>query len=134
MSTKPVEAGSLKVGSFVVIDGEPCKVVQVERSKTGKHGSAKVRVVAVGLFDGVKRTMVAPTSAKVEAPTVRKFVGQVLSTVGDMVQVMSLEDYSTFEVMMPEEEELRSKLEPGVEVEIWDIMGRYKINRIARRR
>ena len=134
MSTKPVEAGSLKVGSFVVIDGEPCKVVQVERSKTGKHGSAKVRVVAVGLFDGVKRTMVAPTSAKVEAPTVRKFVGQVLSTIGDMVQVMSLEDYSTFEVMMPEEEELRSKLEPGVEVEIWDIMGRYKINRIARRR
>jgi len=134
MSTKPVEAGSLKVGSFVVIDGEPCKVVQVERSKTGKHGSAKVRVVAVGLFDGVKRTMVAPTSAKVEAPTVRKFVGQVLSTVGDMVQVMSLEDYSTFEVMMPEEGELRSKLEPGVEVEIWDIMGRYKINRIARRR
>ncbi|RLF03326.1 MAG: translation initiation factor IF-5A, partial [Thermoprotei archaeon] len=28
MSTKPIDAGSLKVGSFVVIDGEPCKVVQ----------------------------------------------------------------------------------------------------------
>ena len=42
MSTKPVEAGSLKVGAYVVIDGEPCKIVSVERSKPGKHGSAKV--------------------------------------------------------------------------------------------
>lgn len=134
VSTKPVDAGSLKVGSFVVIDGEPCRVVQVERSKTGKHGSAKVRIVAVGLFDGVKRTMVAPSGSKVEAPTVRKFVGQVLAITGGTVQVMSLEDYSTFEVAMPEDPDLRSKLEPGMEVEIWEIMGRYKINRIARRR
>lgn len=39
---KPTEAGSLKEGSYVIIDGEPCKVVEIEKSKTGKHGSAKV--------------------------------------------------------------------------------------------
>ncbi|RLE80455.1 MAG: translation initiation factor IF-5A, partial [Thermoprotei archaeon] len=57
MSTRPVEAGGIKTGSFIVIDGEPCRVVEVEKSKPGKHGSAKARIVAIGLFDNVKRSI-----------------------------------------------------------------------------
>ncbi|MEM2449870.1 MAG: translation initiation factor IF-5A, partial [Candidatus Methanomethylicaceae archaeon] len=68
MSTKPVEIGDLKEGSFVVIDNVPCRVVSIEKSKTGKHGSAKARVTAIGIFDGVKRSIVAPTDQKVEVP------------------------------------------------------------------
>jgi len=45
MSTRPAEAGEIKEGSYVMIDGEPCRVVEVEKSKTGKHGSAKTRIV-----------------------------------------------------------------------------------------
>ncbi|MCS7104435.1 MAG: translation initiation factor IF-5A [Thermofilaceae archaeon] len=134
MSTKPVDAGSLKEGSFVVIDGHPCRVLEVERSKTGKHGSAKVRMVAVGIFDGVKRTLVVPADSRIETPMVRKFSGQVLATLGDdTVQLMSMEDYSTFEAPMPEDPDLRARVEPGVEVEVWEIMGRYKIMRTLRR-
>lgn len=134
MASKPVDAGSLKEGSFVVIDGEPCRVLEIERSKTGKHGSAKVRIVAVGLFDGVKRTLVVPADSKVESPTVRKFPAQVLAKLGEStVQVMSLEDYSTFEVSMPDDPELREKIDAGVEVEVWEIMGRYKIMRALKR-
>ncbi len=130
MSTKPVEAGSIKTGSFIVIDGEPCKVVEIEKSKPGKHGSAKARIVGIGIFDKVKRTLIVPTSAKVEVPLVRKFNAQVIALLGDTVQLMSLEDYSTFEVPMPEEEELKNKLVEGAEVEVWEIMGRYKIQRV----
>lgn len=134
MSVKHVDAGSLKEGSFVVIDNEPCRVLEVERSRTGKHGSAKVRLVAVGLFDGVKRTLVVPADSKVESPSVRKFVGQVIAKTSESsVQVMSLEDYSTFEVVMPEDPDLKARIEPGVEVEIWDIMGRHRIMRTFRR-
>lgn len=129
LSTKPAEAGSLKVGAFVVIDDEPCKIVQLDKSKPGKHGSAKVRIVGIGIFDGVKRTLVAPADARVEVPVVRKFTAQVIAMLPNSVQLMSLEDYSTFEVSIPEEEELRGKLEPGVEVEVWEIMGRKKIMR-----
>ena len=133
MSTKPVDAGSLKEGSFIVIDGEPCRITEIERSKTGKHGSAKVRIVAIGIFDGTKRTIVVPADSKVESPVVRKFMGQVLTVMGDSVQLMSLEDYSTFEAPIPEDPDLKSRIEPGVEVEVWDIMGRYKIMRTMRR-
>ena len=130
MSTRPADAGSIKVGSFVVIDGEPCRVVEVEKSKTGKHGSAKARIVGIGIFDGVKRSLIVPTSSRVEVPVVRKFSGQVIALLPDTVQIMSLEDYSTLELPYPEDEELKSKLTEGIEVEIWEIMGRYKINRV----
>lgn len=134
MSTRPIDAGSLKEGSFVVIDGEPCRVTDIERSKTGKHGSAKVRIVALGIFDGVKRTLVAPADAKVETPIVNKFAAQVLAIVGEgIVQMMNLEDYSTFEAPLPDDPDLKSKIEPGVEVEVWSIMGRHKITRTLKR-
>jgi len=130
VAVKPVSAGSLKEGSFIVIDGEPCKIVEIEKSKTGKHGSAKCRIVAIGIFDGVKRSIVVPADAQVEVPVVNKKVGQVIAVTGDMVQVMDLSTYETYELPMPEEEDLRSRLAPGIEVEIWEIMGRHKIMRI----
>ncbi len=127
---KPVEAGSLKEGSYVVIDDEPCKIVEIEKSKTGKHGSAKVRIVGIGIFDGVKRTLVVPSDAQVEVPIVEKFTAQIISISGDTIQLMDLRDYSTFELTMNEvEEEIRGKLEPGMQVEVWDIGGRRKIMR-----
>jgi len=130
LSTKPVEAGSLKPGSFVVIDGEPCRVVEVEKSKPGKHGSAKARIVAIGLFDNVKRTLIAPTDARVEVPVVSKKTAQIISDLGTMVQLMDLTTYEVYEVQKPTEEDLRVALTPGTEVEVWEVMGRRKIMRI----
>jgi translation initiation factor 5A len=131
MSTKPAEAGSIKEGSYVMIDGEPCKVVEVEKSKTGKHGSAKVRIVGIGVFDNVKRTLIVPADAQVEIPIIEKFVAQVVAKVGDSWQLMDLRNYTTFEVSPNQiEEDIRNKLEPGVEVEVWEIAGRRRIMRI----
>ncbi|MCC6003004.1 MAG: translation initiation factor IF-5A [Thermofilum sp.] len=130
MSTRPEEAGNIKVGSFIVIDGEPCKVVEVEKSKTGKHGSAKARIVGVGFFDGGKRSIVLPTDARVEVPVVRKFTAQVVAIMGESLQLMNLEDYTTFEMLMPQEEDIKAKLNEGVEVEVWEVMGRPKIMRV----
>ncbi len=131
MSTKYVEVGELKEGSYIVIDGEPCRVVEIEKSKTGKHGSAKARVVAVGLFDNVKRTLSVPVDTQVEVPIIEKFTAQVLSISGDTIQLMDMRDYKTIEVPMKYvEEEARGKLASGVEVEVWQILDRYKITRV----
>jgi len=130
LSRKPVEAGSLKEGSFIIIDEVPCKIVSIEKSKTGKHGSAKARIVAIGLFDGVKRSIVVPADSKVDVPVVDKRSGQVISVTPTSVQVMDLETYETFELNMPTEEEVKSKLAPGVEVEYWVILNERRIMRV----
>ncbi len=132
MSTMYAELGELKVGSFIVIDGEPCRIVEITKAKTGKHGSAKAHVVAIGIFSGSKKTLVAPVSQRVEVPIIDKRTAQVLAVMGDTVQLMDMETYETFEVEMPEEEEIRSKLQPGAEVEYWEAMGRRKIMRVLK--
>ena len=131
MSKTYATLGELKVGNFIMIDGEPCKIVSISKAKTGKHGSAKANVVAISLITGSKKTFVAPVDTRVEVPIIEKRIGQVLAVTGDSVQLMDMESYDTFEVPLPEEEELRSKLEPGVEVEYWILPPNvYKIMRV----
>ncbi len=124
-----MELGALKVGSYVIVDDAPCRIVSYTKSKPGKHGSAKARVVAIGVFDGGKRSFVKPVSAKVEVPLIEKRSGQVIALLPAAVQVMDLETYEMLEAPIPEEKELKSKLASGVEVEYWRILGKIKITR-----
>jgi len=127
--SKPVELGSIKVGSYVMVEGEPCRIVDYAKSKPGKHGSAKARVVAIGVFDGVKRTFVKPVDSQVEVPIIEKRSGQVIAMLPSTVQLMDLETYEVFETHHPEDKDLKSRLASGVEVEYWRILGRTKIMR-----
>jgi len=128
--SKPVDLGSIKVGSFVMIDNEPCRIVDYSKSKPGKHGSAKARVVAIGVFDGVKRSFVKPVDSNVEAPLIEKRSGQVIAQLPSAVQLMDLETFDVFESPHPDDKDLKGRLANGVEVEYWRILGRTKIMRI----
>ncbi len=124
-----MELGDLRVGSYVIVDDEPCRITDYTKSKPGKHGSAKARVVAIGVFDGAKRSFVRPVSAQVEVPIIEKRGAQVIALLPASVQLMDLETYDIFEAPKPEDSELRSKLASGVEVEYWRILGKTKIMR-----
>ncbi|HZW57768.1 MAG TPA: translation initiation factor IF-5A [Nitrososphaerales archaeon] len=128
--SKPVDLGSTKEGSYILIDGEPCRIVEYDKSKPGKHGAAKARVVGIGVFDNVKRSLVAPVSANVEVPLIEKKSGQVVSMSPTNIQLMDLETFETFDVPLPADEEVKSKLASGLEVEYWRVMGRTKIVRV----
>ncbi len=128
--SRPADVGSLKVGSYVIIDNEPCRIVEYTKSKPGKHGTAKARIVAIGVFDGTKRSFVKPVDAQVEVPIINKRTGQIISVMPQSVQIMDLETYQIFEASMPEDEDLASKLTSGVEVEYWSILDRTKIVRV----
>ena len=125
--SKPVSLSSVKEGSYILIDGEPCRIVEYDKSKPGKHGSAKARVVGIGLIDGVKRSLVSPVSANVDVPLIEKKSGQVISTTPTSVQIMDLESFDVFEIPMPRAEDL--KLRAGIEVEYWQVLDRKIIVR-----
>lgn len=127
--SKPVDVGSLRVGGYMIIDNEPCRIVDITKSKPGKHGSAKARIVAIGVFDGQKRQFVKPVDGNVEIPIIDKRPGQVFAVNPNSVQIMDLETYEYVDAPFPEEEDLKAKLAVGVEIEYWKIMGRVKIVR-----
>jgi translation initiation factor 5A len=128
--SKPTDVGSIRVGGYLIVDGEACRVVDIAKSKPGKHGSAKARIVAIGVFDGSKRTLVKPVDAQCEVPLIEKRNAQVIALLPSSVQLMDLENYEVSEAPMPDEEEVKSKLASGIEVEYWRILGRTKIMRV----
>ena len=126
MEVKYVKVSQLKKGSYVVIDGVPCKVLDIETSKPGKHGSAKARITAIGLFDNQKRNLLKPTTDTVEQPIVRRGPGQILAIVGDKLQMMDLENYQTYEIDIPKDV---PDLNPGDTVEFIQVDSNVRIVR-----
>ena len=133
--SKPSDLGSLKIGSYILLPvtdqptGDPCKIVEYDTSKPGKHGAAKARIVGVGIFDGQKRPHVGPVSMQIHIPLIQKKTGQIISIIGSDIQVMDSETFETVDIELIDEE-VEGKLEQAQDVEYWDVMGRTKIMRI----
>lgn len=130
MNTKVVEVKELKVGKFVMIEGEPCKVMSIQTAKTGKHGSAKARVEGIGILNNHKRSFVSPAESKIEVPIMERKSAQVLAFMGNVVQLMDLDTYETFELPKPGPEDIEGTLVEGVEVEYIEVVGKKKIMRV----
>ena len=133
--SKPAEFGSLKVGSYILLPvsdqptGDPCRITEYETSKPGKHGSAKARIVGVGIFDGQKRPHVGPVSMQIHIPLIDKKAGQIISIIDSNIQVMDSETFETIDIDMIDDE-VDGKLEQGKDIEYWKVMDRTKIMRI----
>lgn len=128
MSKTLSEVRSLKINRYIIIDDEPCKIVEYSTSKPGKHGEAKARIVAIGVFDNRKRSIVHPVTHKVQVPIIDKRNAQVIAIMGAEVQLMDLETYETFNVPIPDE--YKDSLESGKEIQYMIALGRKMITRV----
>ncbi|MBI4453502.1 translation initiation factor IF-5A [Candidatus Woesearchaeota archaeon] len=117
---KQVSVGEMQKGSYVVLDGAACKVVDTQVSRPGKHGHAKVRLSAVGLLDGKKRVVVMPGHDSIEVPVIEKKTAQVLSITGDKANVMDVETFETFDLEIPEE--LKETCTEGCNILYWTVL------------
>ena len=127
---KSADVHKIKKGSYIVMDGAPCQVKDIKFSAPGKHGHAKFRIEAIGIFDGKKRVDVKSGKMRVEVPIIKKKNGQILSMSGKLVQVMDLDSYETFELDLPEEEELKNQIQEGKQIMYWEVMGKREIKSV----
>jgi len=126
MVLKIINATEVRVGTNIMIDGNPFTVRKVDISKTGKHGHSKARIEANGILTSGKKVFVIPGHDKLDVPHVDKRKGQVL-TIGDKVSLMDLETFETIDV--PCSEDIKSELQENSNAEYWDIEGRKIIKR-----
>ncbi len=133
--SKPADLGSLKIGSYILLPvsdqptGEPCRISEYDTSKPGKHGSAKARIVGVGVFDNQKRPHVVPVSMQIHVPLIHQRTGQIISITAENFQILDSETFETIDVTMVDDE-VKGKLENAQNVEYWKVMDRTKIMRI----
>lgn len=126
MVLKIINATEIRVGTNILMEGEPYTVKKIDISKTGKHGHSKARIEAASILGSNKKVFVVPGHERFEVPLVDKRKGQVLSK-DDKVSVMDLTNFETMEIDCPEE--IKSELEENSNVEYWDIEGRKIIKR-----
>ena len=140
MSYEPKKVGTIRIGRYIIDpdSNQPCKIISIDKSKPGKHGAAKARMMMVGLFDNQKRQFISPVDKRVNVPIIEKRVGQVTNVEDGtgFVHIMDNETYESFVVDPPSEDVLRKKLGSlfsegkGIEVEYWLVMDRKKITQI----
>jgi len=128
LATKQVELKTLKVGSYIVLDGEPCRIVSYQTAKTGKHGSMKARVDGIGILDNQRRSIVKPVSTKVETPIIERKTAQITHMQGETLGLMDLVSFESFEASAPKD--LEGTPIEGAEVEYIEAMGRKKLVRV----
>ena len=119
------EIRELKVGRYVNIDDEPCKIVSIDTSKPGKHGSATANIVATSIFTGAKKSLVGPVSTKCQVPLIDKRKATILYTNGSEVSVLDAE--TNQEVVIEINDDHECSLEPGAEILYIVAMDRMKL-------
>jgi translation initiation factor 5A len=139
MALKRTIAGKIKKGNYFIHEDIPYKALSNDHSKSGKHGHAKNRINAIGLFTGSKKSFIMPSDTPLDVPEILKKNASITNIADDSISIMDMETFESFDVMWPDEEELIAKLkelqpEPDkwaeALVEYWNVMNSKVIQRV----
>lgn len=95
-----------------MLKGNPCKVIDVSTSKTGKHGHAKINITGVDIFSGKKYQESSPTSHNLMQPVITKQDYQLIELDEDDFLTLLDENGSVREdlTLDPEDNDLTNRL------------------------
>ncbi|ROT38692.1 translation initiation factor eIF-5A [Sodiomyces alkalinus F11] len=94
-TTFPMQCSALRKNGHVVIKGRPCKIVDMSTSKTGKHGHAKVHLIAIDIFTGKKLEDLSPSTHNMDVPHVFRKEYQLLDIADDGFMSLMNDDGDT---------------------------------------
>merc|ERR1712073_16191 len=98
----PLQCSALRKNGFVMIKGRPCKIVEMSTSKTGKHGHAKVHMVALDIFTGKKLEDICPSTPNMEVPNVKRRDFQLLDIEDGFLSLMDDTGNTRDDLKVPE--------------------------------
>ncbi|KAG6908472.1 translation initiation factor eIF5A [Tephrocybe rancida] len=93
--TFPMQCSALRKNGHVVIKGRPCKIVDMSTSKTGKHGHAKVHLVAID-------EDISPSTHNMDVPNVTRNEYQLVNIDDGFLNLMNQEGAPKDDVKVPE--------------------------------
>jgi len=102
--TYPMQCSALRKGGHVVIKGRPCKIVVMSTSKTGKHGHAKVHLVAIDIFTNKKLEDLSPSTHNMDVPNVSRVEYTLLDIDDGYLSLFTSDGSTKDDVKLPDNE------------------------------
>merc|ERR1711983_691512 len=115
-NTYPMQCSALRKGGHVMIKERPCKIVEMSTSKTGKHGHAKVHLVAIDIFTGKKLEDICPSTHNMNVPNVNRKDYQLVNIEDEFVSLMDDGGDQKEDLKVPDDDigkEIKSKHAAG---------------------
>jgi len=101
-ATFPMQCSALRKNGHVVIKNRPCKIVEMSTSKTGKHGHAKVHLVAIDIFTGKKLEELCPSTHNMNVPNVTRTEFQFSHIEDDFLHLIKADGNEKSDVKVPD--------------------------------
>jgi len=116
-ATFPMQCSALRKNGFVMIKNRPCKIVEMSTSKTGKHGHAKVHLVAIDIFTGKKLEDICPSTHNMDVPNVKRKDYQLIGMDDDFVSLMDDGGDTRDDLKCPESGEVADQIRAAIDNE-----------------
>jgi translation initiation factor 5A len=121
-----VDAGSLRRGDFVLLDGEPYRIDSTQSVVISRHSHTKIKMDLTGVFSGSKRSLSLSPHKGMEKVEIKRKHGQLIAKISEeTVQVMDLVDYTVCEARVPRE--LMNRMKEGDELTYIEYGGRVQV-------
>ncbi len=126
MEKKFVKVGQLREGGYLLIEDVPCQIKSIEKSKPGKHGAAKARIMGIGIFNSQKKTLLKSTTDEGEVPIVTRGNAQINAIMGDTLSLMDITSFEVFDTPKPKDV---PNLKQGDEIEYMHLDDQVRVLR-----
>ncbi|KAK4101213.1 translation initiation factor eIF-5A [Parathielavia hyrcaniae] len=118
-ATYPVQCSALRKNGFVVVNGHPCKIVDISTSKPGM-----VHLVGLDIWTGRKYEEQYPSTDNIEVPVVKRIELALIDITDDgSVSMMSADGGISDDTMLPAyprglAEKMRELFDAGAPVQV----------------
>ncbi|XP_041377602.1 eukaryotic translation initiation factor 5A-1-like [Gigantopelta aegis] len=116
--TFPQQCSALRKNGHVMIKGNPCKIVEMTTSKTGKHGHAKVHLVGINIFNDKKYEDMCPSTHNMDVPVIKRQEYQLNNIEEGFCTLMDENGKEREDLKLPENDigdEIKKRFESGNE-------------------
>jgi len=120
-ATFPMQCSALRKNGHVVIKGRPCKIIDMSTSKTGKHGHAKVHLIATDIFTQKKLEDISPSTHNMDVPNVSRTEYVLINIDDGFLNLMLPDGSSKDDVKVPEGsmgKDIQTSFDEGKEVTV----------------